>query len=191
MNNIYQLSCTYIKYRMSRVRERERERGLVRECGGFRQQPRRYSPSPEVRYHRGGRGPSRVPLNGGGNRGEWSVARSRKGKAREQADRQQDRLQEDQRYPGSRERYGRQGRSRVRSRFVSSRRFDSEVEYDYGNQELGHDGRVIIQYEKPVRVRDRDALRYEEGHVLEPRQSHPTFSEKVVAVQPSEGRVQL
>ena len=42
------------------IRERERERGLARERGGYsrslRGQPRRYSPSPEVRYYKGGGG---------------------------------------------------------------------------------------------------------------------------------------
>ena len=49
---------------------RERERGRERESGNPRLirhgPPRRYSPSPEVRYYRGGRGPSRVSLYGGG-----------------------------------------------------------------------------------------------------------------------------
>jgi len=166
-------------------RERERERGgYPRLHWG---QPRRYSPSPEVRYYRVGRGPRRVPLNGG-DRGEWSNVRPRKGKVQEQDDRQRDRLREDQRHGGSRER--RQGQSRVRSGHGSANRYYLEDEIDYGYQELGHGRRVIVHYERPVRVRDCDALTYEETHVLEPRQLPPNLCEKGSAAHSAEGRVQ-
>jgi len=63
--------------------ERERESGLERERGGYpclhRGQPRRYSPSPEVRYYRG-KG-AKQGATKWGDRGEWSDVILRKGKA--------------------------------------------------------------------------------------------------------------
>jgi len=59
------------------VREHESERGGYPRF--HRGQPRRYSPSPEVRY-RGGQGSSRVPLNGW-DKEHWIEVRRRRGKA--------------------------------------------------------------------------------------------------------------
>lgn len=55
-----------------------------------------------------------MPLNQG-DRGEWSDARPRRGKAQEQVEDGRDRFQEEQRRGGSR----RQGQSRVRARIDS------------------------------------------------------------------------
>jgi hypothetical protein len=76
--------------------------------------------------------------------------RPRKGKAREQVNSQRDRLWEDHRHGGSRER--RQGQSRVRAWYNSAIQYDSEEDYEYNDQEATHDGRVIIQYPRPGRV---------------------------------------
>ena len=109
---------------MSWLCEREREHGLER--GGYlryRGQPRRLSPSPEVRYYGGDRGPSRVPPYGG-DRGLWTDVRPRRRKAREQVEDGRDRFREEQRYRGQK----RQGRSRVRARYGSSRWGDVTVD---------------------------------------------------------------
>jgi len=127
-----------------------------------------------------------VSLNKG-KKGEWSNVRPRKEKAHEQEDRQRDRLREDRRHGGARER--RKGLSRVRSRYGSAIRYYSEEESDYGYQELGQDGRVIVQFEQTVRVRDRDALTYEDAHVLQLRQP-PHLCEKIVVARLTDGRVQ-
>jgi len=87
---------------MSRGRERggERERESVTVFPVFIGDNR-----VDIHLHRkqgtiGGRGPSRVPLQGG-DRGEWSDVRPRKRKAQAQVDRQRDRLREEQRHRGS------------------------------------------------------------------------------------------
>lgn len=113
--------------------------------------------------------------------------RPRKGRAQEQVDKQRGMLREDQRHGGEREQ--RQGHSRVRSRYGSITRYNSEEEGDYGYQELGNDRRVKIHYERPARVRDRDALTYEDSHVLPLRQSPPNHCENVVVARSAEGRV--
>ena len=121
------------------VSERERERGLGR--GGYlchQGQPRRHSPSPEVRYYGGDRVPSRVPPYGG-DRGVWTDVRPRREKAREQVEDRRDRFREEQRYGGQKL----QGRSRVRAWYGSSRwGDDSEDSDDYGAKVLSHVGRV-------------------------------------------------
>jgi len=92
----------------------------------------------------GGRGPSRVPLYGG-DKGEWSDVRLRRGKAPEQVDDRRDRLRQDQRHGGSR----RHGQSRVRSRHSSVwEDYDSEDSRDFCEPILSNDGRVIMQYSR-------------------------------------------
>ena len=156
-----------------------RERGLARERGGFprfyRGQSRRYSPSPEVRYYRGGRGPSRVPQRGG-NRGDWSDVRSRKRKAQEQAVGQRDRQRREQRHRGIRAR--RHGQSRVRVKGVFSEGYDSGEVSDYGRQEFSADGSVTLYYERPARPRSREGLRFDGCHLLERRRSIPSHHKK-------------
>jgi len=110
--------------------------------------------------------------------------RPRKGKAQEQVGRQRDRLREDQRHGSLKEH--RQGQSRVRARFVSTSHYDSEEDFEYGNQELTNAGRVIIQYEQPGKARDRDCLSYDVRHVLE-RQSRSSHHENTVIKRPAEG----
>jgi len=70
-----------------------------RERGGYPRfhhgQLRRYSPSSEVRYYRGGVG-VQAKCHHMGDMGEWSVVRPRRGKASEQVDGRRDRLREDQ-----------------------------------------------------------------------------------------------
>jgi len=127
-----------------------------------------------------------VPLNRG-DRGEWSDVRPQKGKAEEQVGRQRNKLQEDQRHGGARER--RQGRSRVRSRYGLATSCDLDEEEDYGYHELGHDGRVTVRYERPARARDCDALNYDVSHVLESRQLPSNHSEQGVVEHTTVGRV--
>lgn len=82
--------------------------------------------------------------------------RPRKWKAHEQATGQASRGSTSWRSKGAKART-----TRVRSRYGFVTRYDSKEEDDYWYQELGHDGRVTIQYERPARVRDRDALSYD------------------------------
>jgi len=136
----------------------------MRDCGHERQSrgyqrhhhgpPRRQSPSPEVRYKGGVRGPSRVPLNGG-DRGDWSVTRPRRRKALQQVEDRRDRFREEQRHGGSR----RHGQSRVMDQFGSiDWDFDSEDSEAFCDKVLTHDGRVVLQYSRPGRY-DGDGVR--------------------------------
>jgi len=103
-------------------------------------------------------------------------------------DRQRDKLQEDQRHGGSRELW--QGRSKVRVHYDSTVGYDSEEYFEYGRQEISHDGRVIIQYDRPGRVRQHNGLRYDVKHVLEPR-SPSNYREEAAIGRPVEGRVSI
>jgi len=104
----------------------------------------------------------------------------------EQVDGQRDRLREDQRRGGSRDR--RQGQSRGRVRYDSASRYDLEDEYVYGNQELSHDGGVTVQYTRPQRPSIHDRLTYAD-HVLEPRVPTSSRSGKDAHTQMVEGTV--
>jgi len=85
-----------------------------------------------------------VPLYGG-DRGEWSDVRLRRGKALEQVDDRRDRLRQDQRHGGSRQ----YGQSRVRSRHGSVwEDYDSEDSRDFCEPILSNDGRIIMQYSR-------------------------------------------
>jgi len=100
-------------------------------------------------------------------------------------DGQRDKIPEDQRHRGSRERQ--HGQFRVRVWYDSALQYDSEEESDYGYQELLHNGRVKIQYLRSERPRARDGLRYEDGHVLEPRRSPSCNHGKAAIAFPEEG----
>jgi len=81
----------------------------------------------------------------GGDRGEWTYARPRRGIASEQADDLRDRFLQDQRR--DRSRGFRQGQSRVRVSNGSTHRYrESPERFDYCDQQLAHDGRIILQY---------------------------------------------
>ena len=85
-----------------------------------------------------------MPLKGG-NRGEWSDVRPRRGKTPEQVDNRRDRLREDQQHGGAR----RHRQSRVRARYESPwRDYDSEDSRDFCEPILSNDGRVIMQYSR-------------------------------------------
>jgi hypothetical protein len=168
--------------------ERARGRELVRSSDPrfhHHGPPRRYSPSSEARYYRVGRGPSTVPPNGG-DRGEWTVVRSRRRKASEQVSRRQDRFWEEQRHGGSRGR--RHGQSRVRDWYDDH--YDSEEDWERGNQVLSNDGRVTINFERQPRVRARDCLSYGDVHVLQ-RRSPSINCERPTSKHPVARREQL
>jgi len=95
----------------------------------------------------------------GGGRGDWTVVRSRRGKAVEQVDGQRDRLREDQRHGGAWEEEQRQ--SRVRVRYNSVVRFGSQVRFRdaedlryYHEPRISDDGRTILQYSRSGSSRD-------------------------------------
>jgi len=89
---------------------------------------------------------------------------------------QWDRLRDDQRHRGTRDR--RQGRYRVRNKFEYTDWYGSDEGSDYDNQEFSNDGRVTIHYVRPQKTKFRDSLRYEDNHVLERRRSHSSKYEK-------------
>jgi len=82
-----------------------------------------------------------------GDRGQWCDVTPRRGKAQEQVDGQRDRFWEEQRHGGYREQ--RQGWSRVRVRYGSSSRYDSEDELGFCDPILANDGKVVLQYSRP------------------------------------------
>jgi len=85
----------------------------------------------------------------GGDRGEWSDVRPRRGKAPEQVDDRRDRLRQDQRHGGSR----RHGQSRVRSRHSSVwEDYDSEDSRDFCEPILSSNGRIIMQYSRKAGI---------------------------------------
>jgi len=81
----------------------------------------------------------------GGNRGEWSDVRPRRGKAPEQVDDGRDRLWEDQRQGGTR----RHRQSRVRARYESPwQDYVSEDSREFREPILSKDGRLIMQFSR-------------------------------------------
>ena len=124
----------------------------------------------------------------GGDRGDWSDVRPRKRKAHEQVVGQWDRLRDDQRHRGTRDR--RQGRSRVRNRFEYTDWYGSDEGSDYDNQEFSNNGTVTIDYVRPQKTKFRDSLRYEDNHVLERRRSHSSKREKEALELTDTGHVQ-
>jgi len=131
----------------------ERVRGRVyRDSHLHRGQSRRFSSSPDARFYGGVRGPSRVPLHGG-DRGDWTVVRSRRRKALEQTDGQRDRFQEDQwRGRGWEVQQRRQSRARVQP--GSELRYsDMEDLEEFEASVQSYDGRAVLQYSRPGRDR--------------------------------------